>query len=88
MELENKRSINQYMHKRNWLVNLDINGLGLVSLLVYGTEEEVREYMKREDFYYICATDITVAHGKKLGIPVYIAPEIKKENKKNNEQQT
>ena len=65
------------MYKRNWLVKFKINGFKMVTL-VYGTEEEMREYMKSEigdNFYYVGATDTDVAYGKKLGIPVYLAPD-------------
>lgn len=67
------------MYKRNWLVKFDINGFNMVTL-VNGTEEEMRKYMENEvsyNFHYVGATDADVVCGKKLGIPVYLAPEIK-----------
>lgn len=67
------------MYKRNWLIRYDINGFKMITL-VNGTEEEMLEYMRSEigsNFSYVGATDTDVVCGKKLGIPVYFAPEIK-----------
>lgn len=68
------------MYKRNWLVYTDYYGFKSV-LVVYGTEEEMQEYMKSEYGYvpaYTGAIDEEVKAAKTLRLPIYLAPEIKR----------
>lgn len=67
------------MYERYWLITYTHNGFKFVTF-VYGTEEEMQEYMKSELGYipaYSGATDDEVKYGEKLGLSAYLAPKIK-----------
>lgn len=64
------------MYKRYWLVGFWKNGFE-GKMLVYGTEQELWEYLNTEldSYCYTGATDKEVAAAKLLKIKAYIAPE-------------
>lgn len=66
------------MYERYWLIKYKYNGFKFITF-VYGTEDEMREYMQSElgtDFSYVGATDDEVRYGEKLGLSAYMAPKL------------
>lgn len=62
------------------MVRMEYRGFeGLI--LIYGTEEEMQEYTKSEFGYipgYSGARDYEVESLRKMGVKVYLAPEVRK----------
>lgn len=68
------------MYKRYWTVKPTIKGFEMV-LVVYGTEDDVREYMESEFGYMpgYCGTqekELEILRG--MGAKFYLAPEARK----------
>lgn len=67
------------MYKRYWICHYEKNGFSF-PIFVYGTEDEMREYMTSELGYqlgYSGATEKEVEAGRALRMKFYIAPEIR-----------
>lgn len=70
-----------------WLVGIEKNGFE-AKMLVYGTEEEMQEYLNSEiggaderhtgNYSYSGATEEEVKMARALGIKAYIAPEVRR----------
>ena len=75
------------MYKRHWLVRVVYRGFESL-MLVYGTEDEMREYMSWEFDHcvpaYSGASEEEVSALKKMGAKVYLAPEVSKAHKIDN----
>ena len=67
------------MYKRIWGFKIDNRGFESL-VLVYGTEEEVQEYMRSEYGYiprYSGMTNKEEDAARVLGLKVYLAPEVR-----------
>lgn len=66
------------MYKRHWLIRFWVNGFE-GKMLVYGTEEELWDYLGSEigNYSYTGATEKEVQAAEVLHLKTYLCPEVK-----------